>query len=328
VAFVASDRLSQMTRPLAVVGSILVGLLVWAAPTAAGEAVPPPVTAGPPVAGRRVRITPPEHAGTAVHHTLYLPADWSAPRRDAGDRWSVIVEYAGNFHPASGSAGTVEGAVLGYGLTRGTAIWAVLPCVAADGRGNTPTWWGDEAATIAYAKANVPRICREFGGDPGRVVLCGFSRGAIAASYIGLADDEIARLWCGLVTHDHFDGEREWPGTAWGSPLDRYRAAARERLTRLARRPLLVCQAGGTAGIRRWLDSTGLPLSGTAYLDVRIREIFPALPHKLAPGIEAKSSHTDRWVLVESPDTRTARAWVVRAFARGDVATDDPAPVR
>jgi len=313
-----------MSRLILLVTAVVRLSLVAGGVAAAGD-LPPPVSDGPAGAGRRVRVTPPEHAGTAVHHTLFLPADWSAPRRDAGHRWPVIVEYAGNFHPASGSAGTVEGAVLGYGLTGGGAIWAVLPFVAADGRGNAPTWWGDEAATIAYAKANVPRICREFGGDPGRVVLSGFSRGAIAASYIGLADDEIARLWCGLVTHDHFDGEREWAGTSWGAPLDRYRVAARKRLARLAARPLLVCQAGGTAGIRRWLDSTGLPLSGTAYLDVRIGEIFPALPHELAPGIEATSSHTDRWVLVDSPDTEAARAWVTRAFARNSVAADDSA---
>jgi hypothetical protein len=289
--------------------------LVAAAGIASAADIPPATSdavAGP---GRRVRITPPEYAGTAVHHTLSLPADWSASRRNDGHLWPVIIEYAGNFHPPSGSAGTVEGAVFGYGLTRGRAIWAVLPFVAADGRGNAPTWWGDEAATIAYAKRQVPRICREFGGDPKRVVLCGFSRGAIAASVIGLADDEIAALWCGLVTHDHFDGEREWSGTAWGSPLDGYRAAARARLARLDRRPVLVCQAGGTAGIRRWLESTGLPLTGVAYLDVRIDEIFPTLPHELAPGCVATSRHTDRWVLVDSPDTRTARAWMARACA-------------
>lgn len=303
-----------MTRTLASPAWLLAGPLLLAT-AAAAEVVPPPVTAGPAAAGRRVRVVPPEHAGSDVHHTLYLPADWSAERRNAGDRWPVIVEYSGNFHPPSGSEGTVEGSVLGYGLTKGEAIWAVLPFVAADGRGNAPTWWGDEAATIAYATTNVPRICREFGGDPERVILCGFSRGAIAVGFIGLADDEIAKLWCGLVTHDHFDGVREW-NTPWGSPLDRYRASARERLARLGPRPLLVCQAGGTGATRRWLDSTGLPLGGVSFLDVRIGEIFPALPHEIAPGLVAKSSHTDRWTLVDSPDTETARAWVRRAVAK------------
>lgn len=303
-----------MSRLLAALVPALAGPLVWAAPPAGGEALPPSVTAGPPAAGCRVAVTPPEYAGTDVHHALYLPADWQAARRDAGCRWPVIVEYSGNFHPPSGSAGTVEGSVLGYGLTRGRAIWAVLPFVAADGRRNEATWWGDEAATVAYAKAHVPALCREFGGDPRRVILCGFSRGAIAVSFIGLADDEIAGLWCGLVTHDHFDGVREWPGTAWGAPLDRYRAAARERLARLGDRPLLVCQAGGTTAIRRWLDSTDLPLEGVSYLDVRIGEIFPVLPQRLAPGIEAKSTHTDRWTLVDSPDTERARAWVARVL--------------
>jgi len=304
-----------MCRILAVAACLFAALSLGLAATAADVLSPPPVGAGPPAAGRRVRVGPPEHAGSDVHHALYLPPDWSAARRDGGHRWPVIVEYPGNFHPPSGSAGTVEGSVLGYGLTRGGAIWAVLPFVAADGRGNAPTWWGDEAATIAYAKVNVPRICREFGGDPDRVILCGFSRGAIAVSFIGLADDEIAALWCGLVTHDHFDGVREWSGTAWGAPLDRYRAAARARLVRLGARPLLVCQTGGTSGIRRWLDSTGLPLPGVTYLDVRIGEIFPVLPHEIAPGLVATNSHTDRWTLVDSPDTRQAREWVAGILA-------------
>lgn len=305
-----------MCRIRLVVIGFLATVVLGATATAADVLLPPVVADGPPAAGRRVRVVPPEHVGSDVHHSLSLPADWSAARRDAGTRWPLIVEYAGNVHPPSGSEGTVEGSVLGYGLTRGEAIWAVLPFVAADGRGNAPTWWGDEAATVAYAKANVPRICREFGGDPERVILCGFSRGAIAVSLIGLADDEIAALWCGLVTHDHFDGVREWPGTAWGAPLDRYRASARARLARLGSRPLLVCQAGSTSGIRRWLDSTGLPLADVEYLDVRIGEIFPALPHELAPGIVAQSSHTDRWTLVDSPDTRTAREWVAGVLTR------------
>ena len=315
-----------MRRLLAIVMGFAAALLFMPSPAAASDAVPPPVTAGQPGPGCRVRVTPPEYPGTDVHHTLFLPADWSEPRRNAGGRWPVIVEYAGNFHPPSGSEGTVEGAALGYGLTRGEAIWVVLPFVRADGRGNSPTWWGDEAATVAYAKANVPRICREFGGDPGRVMLCGFSRGAIAVSFIGLADDEITKLWCGLLTHDHFDGEREW-GTAWGAPLDRYRAAARARLTRRGPRPLLVCQAGGTAGIRRWLESSGLPLAGVTYLDVRIATIFPSLPHEIAPGLEVINGHTDRWVLVDSPDTDTARAWVKRLLAPGEERADRPAAV-
>jgi hypothetical protein len=295
-------------------GSLLVGMCVCAhamtVAVAHAGARPPVVTDGPPAAGRRVRVTPPEHTGTPVHHTLWLPADWTAEQRDAGRRWPVVIEYPGNHHPPSGSAGTVEGALLGRGLTRGAAIWAVLPCVEADGRSPAATWWGDVETTVAYAKRNVPRICREFGGDPDRVLLCGFSRGAIATSFIGLADDEIATLWCGFVTHDHFDGVREWPGTAWGAPLEHYRGQARTRLERLRGRPLLVCQAGGTGDIRAWLTATGLPLDAVTFLDVQMHEIFPVLPREIAPGLTVTGSHTDRWLLVDCPETRTARDWV------------------
>ena len=50
------------------------------------------------------------------------------------------------------------------------------------------------------------------------VILCGFSRGAIGVNYIGLHDDQIAALWAGFITHDHYDGVLEWKGQAWGSP--------------------------------------------------------------------------------------------------------------
>ena len=121
----------------------------------------------------------------------------------------------------------------------------------ATGQANQPNWWGDEAATAAYAKKVVPKIMAEYGIDPDSVILCGFSRGAIAVNYIGLYDDEIAALWSGLVTHDHYDGVMEWRGTKWGAPLQSYRKAAVERFKRINGRPVLICQNGGTSEIRK-----------------------------------------------------------------------------
>lgn len=51
-------------------------------------------------------------------------------------------------------------------------------------------WWGDKQATVDYCKVNLPRICERFGGDRDNVISGGFSRGAMATNYIGLADDE------------------------------------------------------------------------------------------------------------------------------------------
>ena len=60
-------------------------------------------------------------------------------------------------------------------------------------------------------------------------------RGAIACSYIGLADDEIASFWKGMIAHDHFDGQNKW-----GYP-ESDRTSALKRLTRLQGRPVLLC---------------------------------------------------------------------------------------
>jgi len=304
--------LSCRRSPSAAVALLCVCLTHGAHCQEAGRVLAQPVmqVGAAPAAGRRVAVTPPEYEGTQVHHSLWLPADWDLAWQAAKKRWPVIVEYTGNLSPAHGSTGKVQDAGLGYGLSGGRFIWVVLPYVAADGMHNEVTWWGDVEATVDYAKKNVPRICGEFGGDPGKVLVCGFSRGAIGVNFIGLHDDEIAKLWCGFVSHDHYDGVKEWAGTSWGAPLDAYRRGARERLARLAGRPALVCEGGSTARTKAWLDSSGVAVTHVTYLDVRIGEIFPRLPCEPAPGVVVTNGHTDRWPLVESADTATARAWV------------------
>src|SRR5439155_3747591 len=96
------------------------------------------------------------------------------------------------------SLGTVEGSNLGYGLSGGSNfLWLCLPYVKVAGgrKENAITWWGDMEETVRYCKQSVRWVCEQFGGDTNRVVLAGFSRGAIAGNFIGLHDDEIAELW-------------------------------------------------------------------------------------------------------------------------------------
>lgn len=271
---------------------------------AATDLTLPPLTAKGPQPGKRAAMTPPEYAGTQVHHLIALPDDWTPDWQAKGRRWPVIAEYTGNYFPTSGSTGEVEGAALGYGVARGRAIWVVLPYVAKDRAKNERTWWGDVDATVGYAKTNLPRICAEFGGDPKQVVLCGFSRGAIGVSFLGLHDDEVARLWCGLWAHDHFDGAREWKGQPWGSPLARYREEASVRLRRLAGRPLLVTQAG--AETKQFIASV-VP-TNVDYLNVDMAALFGSFPNDLV-----KHPHNDRWPLRDGPATDAARAWFERA---------------
>ena len=260
----------------------------------------PPLTDGSPSAGKRAKVTPPEYAGTQVRHIIALPDDWTPDWKARGKSWPVIAEYTGNYFPTSGSTGEVEGAALGYGLSRGRAIWVVLPYVAKDHKANERTWWGDIDATVAYPKTNLPRICAEFGGDPKRIVLCGFSLGV---SFLGLHDDEVAGLWSGLWAHDHFDGMREWKGHAWGSPLAGYRAEAAVRLRRLKGRPLLVTQGG--AETKEFIASVA-PTNVT-HLTVDMAALFGTFPNDFV-----KHPHNDRWPLRDGEATQAARAWFDR----------------
>lgn len=281
---------------LLALASLLVTQQVSADERTADRLQTPVMTEGQPAAGRRVRQTAPEYAGTEVHHSLYLPFDWAM-----GKTLPVVVEYTGNRWAASGSTGRVEDAALGYGLTGGRGcLWVVLPCVAEGRQENALTWWGDLAATLDYARINVPRICHEFGGDPDNVILCGFSRGAIACNFLGLADDEISGLWKGFLTHDHYDGV--------------YRVSdeqsALDRLRRLRGRPQLICSALGTNRTKAWLQQH-TDLQNMQFLDVPVEEIFTI------PDGRIIHPHTDRWMHIDSSQRRAARRWLQQVIARG-----------
>lgn len=251
-------------------------------------AVPPAVNA-PPAAGRRARMTAAGWEGTSVYHTLFLPADWKA-----GGALPVIVEFPGNGgYQRNGdtSHGTPDGCALGFGLSAGTGfIWVCLPFVdsQAGHKQNSTIWWGDVAETKRYCIAAVREVCARFGGDAKRVVLAGFSRGAIACNFIGLHDDEIAGLWRAFVCHSHYDGVREsWPYAGAD------RAAALARLKRLGGRPQWISHEGSTAEAEQFLKSSGIAGDFT----------FAPLPF---------ANHTDQWTLRELPIRRQAREWLRR----------------
>ena len=266
----------------------------------------PALSSGAPSAGKRVAITPPEYDGTSVFHTIYLPEDW----KPDGEPLPIIFEYTGNYFPGSGSTGRCEDAALGYCLSGGKYIWVSLPYVSEDHRENEITWWGDVDATVEYAKQNVPRILREFNADDDLVFLCGFSRGAIGVNFIGLHDDEIAGLWDAFISHDHFDGVRQWRNTSWGTPLERYRSAARLRLNRVQSRPYLVSQNGTRYGTETYLRSVLSDINHFSFNVIDAQKIFGEFPNAIA-----KTGHTDRWALLPSPDRTRAWMWMNQTVA-------------
>ncbi|WP_136059967.1 hypothetical protein [Pontiella sulfatireligans] len=254
--------------------------------------------------GKKAAVTPPEHAGSTVFHTLYLPENWNPDWQKTGERLPIIFEYAGNYHPPTGSTGEPEDAALGYGLSGGKYIWVSLPFVSDDHQDNAIKWWGDLDATVEYAKVNVPRIIETYGGDPNAVFLCGFSRGSIAVNYIGLHDDEIAALWSGFITHDHFDGAKA--GGGWGSPLAGYQAVASNRLMRVAGRPYMVGSNGASKQIRAFIDSAQTVQTNFYFHAVGINSIFP----EGFPNDIAAHAHTDRWLTRPSVYRQNAWEWM------------------
>jgi hypothetical protein len=263
----------------------------------APDLVVPGTVTGEPAAGMRVRQTTPGWEKTEVCHALYLPREWKAE-----GKYPVIVEWAGNgdYRNAFGdvSTGRVEGSNLGYGMTAGErCIWVCLPYLNGAGTRNVITWWGDAPThdpqpTLKYAQATVLFLAEKYGGDSARVVLAGFSRGAIACNFLGLHDDETARLWRGFVCYSHYDGVRAWryPGAE--------RPAALERLRRLAGRPQFICGEGNNASdTERYLREIGMWEAGAFTI--------------VGTGFR---NHNDAWVLRPCEARARLREWVKKVL--------------
>jgi hypothetical protein len=250
-----------------------------------------------PAPGNRVKQTLEPWKDTKVYHVIYLPTDW---KPDA--KLPVIVELAGNEYQdkyGNISTGRPEGSKLGYGLSAGRGfIWLCVPYLNGAGNDIAVKWWGDAPLydpqpTLKYLREVVKSVCREFGGNESKVILCGFSRGAIACNYLGLHDDETAKLWCGFVAYSHYDGVIEtWPYPG----ADRKSAA--ERLKRLGNRPQFICgQESGQIATEKYLKPL-LPEANLTFATVGFR------------------NHNDAWVLRPSEARDQARKWIEALVSR------------
>lgn len=253
----------------------------------------PPLVEGKSGPGIRTKV---RNLGDAkgVYHVLYLPKDWKS-----GKKYPVIVEYAGNgpYRDKNGdvSSGHVEGSKLGYGFSGGKGyIWLCLPYLNSSGTENVRKWWGDAPdydpmPTVEYCKLTVRRVCEEFGGDEKKIILCGFSRGAIACNFIGLYDDEIARLWAGFIPFSHYDGVRKW------AYPDSDRKSAISRIARLKGRPQLILSESPANNLstRKYIQSLkGINTDQLTFMNSGFR------------------NHNDEWVLRPSEARSFARQWL------------------
>jgi hypothetical protein len=248
------------------------------------DLVVPELTSGEAAPGKRVKGVLPPYEGTEIYHALYLPTDWKP-----NAKWPIIIEISGNgpYTNKYGdwSSGKVEGSSMGYGLSAGKGfLWFCSPYIDPIGKTNVSYWWGDPNATTAYMQKAVAYLEKNFGGDASKVVLVGFSKGAIGVSYLGLRDEATASLWKGLLAHDHFDGLRSWP-----YPESETNVAV-ARLTRLGN--IALCASGSTAkSVQSFFDLN--------HLKGNVTYISPAF-----------RNHNDQWTLRDIPARVQARAWL------------------
>jgi hypothetical protein len=273
--------------------------------TVAPDLVVPELSDGEPAPGLRVKDEVKgwnrrqvEGSPPGVYHVVYLPRDWKP-----GKRYPVIVEYMGNGGYTNDFGDTFGGqpgeSKMGYGMSGGEGfIWVCLPFVNGSGQGIAARWWGwegtcDPSSTVEYAKQAMPMVRERYGGDASRVVLAGFSRGAIACNAIGLHDEAISRFWRAFVPYSHYEGVREWPyAQSKGKvPL--------ERLRRLGARPQFICH-----------EDDGISLDRTkAYLEsTRASGDFTFQ----STGFR---NHNDAWLLRPSSARDALRAWLKRVVS-------------
>ena len=255
----------------------------------------PPARRVPPAAGvRSLQAVP----GTDdADYVLYLPTNWQPQRR-----YPVLVELCGNgpYRDKHGDtcSGRVEDGCLAFGLSGGyDYVVLTLPFLDNTGTKAVTQWWGNAPnysvdATLAAWHNVIDTVCRDHQGDPERIVLTGFSRGAIACNFIGLHDDAIARRWSALVCFSHYAGVRRWPFS------DSDSQTSRDRLGRLGTRPQFivseneVSDATSLVATRAHLVANGVDISKTQFAETGFR------------------NHSDRWTMRPSATRKRVRGWL------------------
>lgn len=245
-----------------------------------GRLLVPQMVEQNPAAGKRVKQQLAEYNGTQVFHSLYLPTNWQS-----GTKYPVIVEYAPNifYNAACYSTGKVEDVVNGYGISKGTGyILVSLPFVSVSGTYNETNGWGDKDKTVEYALKAIRSVCENQGGDPSGIFITGFSRGGIAAGYIGLRNDEIAETWLGFNACQHTDGD------GWnGSDID-----ANIRIARLKGRAVFL------------LDNATYPWA----------TMVPAAGAPLQSELSGIGAHSAANYLDNRPSTENLRTWMANTY--------------
>ena len=121
--------------------------------------------------------------------------------------------------------------------------------------------------------------------------MAGFSRGGIACNYIGLRDDQTAKLWRAFIAYSQYDGVVRWRYAG------RDRASAIRRLQRLRGRSVFVIQETSLEATREVVTSSGMN-APCRFVTLGLR------------------NHNHAWVLRDVPERRELRNWLAQVLRK------------
>lgn len=230
--------------------------------------LPPIIESGFPEPGKRTIVYLEKYP--EAPYVLFLPYNFCEERK-----WPVIVELLC-------SSNNPKCAVLGYGLTRGmNCIWITVPYINNEGK--VSGWYFPES-TVNYWLAVLDDLNAKFSIDNKKIVIAGFSLGAMATSGIGNWNDTISSKWAGYFAHAHFD-------------KCCYRQAGdyKERLGRFKNKKVLITVGGRDPAKRCSLKCY------KRLLEKKVTVDFMEIPDV---------THSPKWILEDSEYAEYARRWL------------------
>jgi predicted peptidase len=178
-------------------------------------------------------------------------------------------------------------------------IWVNLPILNATGNKMIDSYYPENpSSTVACWLAILEDLNKKFPIDNNKIILAGFSRGAVAISYIGNWNGTISGKWAGYFAYAHFDGCcQNIPGKC------------EERINKMQSKKILIMVGK---------NDRALICSKLAYQKLKKKNVkvtYIEIPDVDTPGWQ-NSSHNPYAVLEEAEWMEQARNWLDTVYFR------------
>lgn len=128
-------------------------------------------------------------------------------------------------------------------------------------------------------------------------------------------NDNIADIWLGLFSHDHYDGVKAWKNTSWGGSSKTYQKEALTRFKRIKNRRILISQNSSDGEhiiTEKYLNSNHL--NSFANITTNFFSVDSLITKR--PQLNLKHPHTDAWMQVYSTPRKKVLKWFKQTLKR------------